>query len=126
MKAVLERSELAILVLHMNIMRKSIKKGFKANYGLLEGRRKLGVFDELKDLFVNELNENIDPIEFDLSDQEFDMLHSFINFYVQEIQKSAESQQVDIVNDEQILFLIEIRKKVNALLETAEKLKRTI
>lgn len=40
MHITLERSEMAILVLHMNIMRKAIKKGFKTNYGALEGRRK--------------------------------------------------------------------------------------
>jgi hypothetical protein len=69
MDIVLERSELAILVLHMNIMRKPkpIKKGFKSNYGHFEGRKKLKEYDELKELFMNELKENIDPVTFDLN-----------------------------------------------------------
>jgi hypothetical protein len=117
MEITLERSELAILVLHMNIMRKPIKKGFKANYGHFESRKQLKIYDGLKERFETELNEEIDPILFVLTEPELNMLHSFINWYVQEIQKSAGVQQADITKDEQIEILVSIQNKVNMLID---------
>jgi hypothetical protein len=124
----LERSELAVLVLHMNIMRKPIKKGFKSNYGHFEGRNKLKEYDEIKELFMNELKENTEPVTFDLNNQKLNMLQSFLNWYVLEIKISAESQGADVEKDEQIVILDDINNKVNALVqEAAEKLlKQTI
>jgi hypothetical protein len=117
MNITLERSELAILVLHMNIMRKPIKKGFKANYGHFESRKRLKTYDVIKERFETELNEEIDPILFELTEPELNMLHSFINWYVQEIQKSAANQSADITKDEQIEILVSIQNKVNMLID---------
>jgi hypothetical protein len=121
MDLVLERSELAILVLHMNIMRKPIKKGFKSNYGQLEGRKKVKEYDELKERFQEELNEETDPIYFNLEEQEISMLHSFLNWYVLEIQLSAEEQRASIENDEQIAILESINNKVNTIAELIQE-----
>jgi hypothetical protein len=117
MNLTIERSELAILVLHMNIMRKPIKKGFKANYGHFESRKQLKIYDGIKERFETELNEEIDPILFELTEPELNMLHSFINWYVQEIIKSAGVQQADITKDEQIEILVSIQNKVNMLID---------
>jgi hypothetical protein len=114
-KLTLERSELAILVLHMNIMRKPVKKGFKSNYGQFEGRKKIKEYDELKERFQDELNEEVDPVCFVLEEQEVTMLHSFINWYVLEIKLSAEEQKARIETDEQIMILDNVNKKVNNL-----------
>ena len=120
MELTLERSELAILVLHMNIMRKSIKKGFKSNYGQFEGRKKIKEYDQLKERFTEELKEETDPVCFVLEDDpEMTMLHSFINWYVLEIQVSAEEQNVSTNNDEQVAILESIHKKVNLVVNEA-------
>lgn len=119
MELCLERSELAILVLHMNIMRKPIKRGFKSNYGHFEGRKKLKEYDELKEMFMNELKENIDPVTFDLNNLELNMLQSFLNWYVLEIKISAESQGANVEKDEQIVILDDINNKVNVLVQAA-------
>jgi hypothetical protein len=117
MNLTIERSELAILVLHMNIMRKPIKKGFKANYGHFESRRHVKMYDGLKGRLEQELNEEIDPISLDVDEQELNMLHSFINWYIQEIEKSATTQKADITKDEQIEILVSIQNKVNMLID---------
>jgi hypothetical protein len=117
MNITLERSELAILVLHMNIMRTPIKKGFKVNYGHFESRKQLKIYDGLKERFETELNEEIDPILFELTEPELNMLHSFINWYVQEIQKSAGVQKADITKDEQIEILVSIQNKINMIVD---------
>jgi hypothetical protein len=119
MELCLERSELAILVLHMNIMRKPIKRGFKSNYGHFEGRKKLKEYDELKEMFMNELQENNDPVTFDLNNLELNMLQSFLNWYVLEIKISAETQGANVEKDEQIVILDDINKKVNVLVQAA-------
>jgi hypothetical protein len=117
MNITIERSELAILVLHMNIMRKPIKKGFKANYGHFESRRHIKIYDDLKGRLEQELNEEIDPISLDVDEQELNMLHSFINWYIQEIEKSATTQKADITKDEQIEILVSIQNKVNMIID---------
>jgi hypothetical protein len=117
MNLTIERSELAILVLHMNIMRKPIKKGFKANYGHFESRRHVKIYDGLKERLEQELNEEIDPISLDVDEQELNMLHSFINWYIQEIEKSATTQKADITKDEQIEILVSIQNKVNMIID---------
>lgn len=117
MNLILERSELAILVLHLNIMRKPVKKGFKSNYGPFEGRKKLKVYDEIKERFQDNLSEEIDPVLIDLDEQELIMMKSFINWYVLEIKLSAEAKGTNIEHEEQIMILESINKKVNKLAE---------
>jgi hypothetical protein len=113
MKLLLERSELAILVLHMNIMRKPIKKGFKLNYGHFEGRKMIKEYDALKEELEDELNEEIELVNFELNEQETN--HSFLKWYVLEIKLSAEVQGAIVERDEQILIL----EKINRLVDTA-------
>jgi len=50
----LNQFELSTLLLHMNVMRNNVKKGFKSNYGSAEGKRMIKVFDEIKERFSRE------------------------------------------------------------------------
>lgn len=122
MELTLERSELAVLVLHTNIMRNPIKKGLKKNYGHLEGRKKLKIYDSLKERFQEELTEEIDAVVFDLDEDELTMLHSFLNWYLLEVKLSAEEQRVRTDQDEQVIILESITKKVNRFIEVQEYL----
>jgi hypothetical protein len=123
LKINLERSELAILVLHMNLMRKAIKKGFKSNYGLLEGRKKIKLYDSIKERFESELKEHTEEeLElqndvFVLVDEEINMTSSFLTWYLEEIKKSAKVQGVMTNKDEQISILMEINEKLNRSIE---------
>lgn len=121
MNLILERSELAILVLHMNIMRNPIKKGFKSNYGPFEGRKKLRLYDEIKERFQDNLSEEIDPVLIDLNEQELIMLKSFVNWYVFEIKLSAEEKGSNIEKEEQIMILESINRKLNKLAEVFQE-----
>ncbi|MGG5253520.1 hypothetical protein ACQYAD_08495 [Neobacillus sp. SM06] len=123
MELSLERSEIAILVLHMNIMRKPIKKGFKSNYGLKEGRRLIKEYDSLKLQLEDKINQEEETQIFIWNENEINMLRSFLNWYVLEISSSAETQGANIENDEQFKILTGIHNKVNRTVEMAEFIK---
>lgn len=106
----LEREELGLLVLHMSVMRKAIKKGFKATYGLLDGRKKLKLFDEIKDKLSSDFDEDMDIFIFYLAADEIDMLASFLNWYVKELSKSTE--ELDAENKEILKILEQVNEKV--------------
>jgi hypothetical protein len=126
MRLTLERSELAILVLHMNIMRKPIKKGFKSNYGHFEGRKMIKEYDSLKEQLEDELNEEIELVNFEFNEQKTNMLHSFLKWYVLEIKLSAEVQRANVERDEQILILEKINRLVDTVAENWEEMKHEI
>jgi hypothetical protein len=126
MKLTLERSELAILVLHMNIMRKPIKKGFKSNYGHFEGRKMIKEYDVLKDQLEVNLNEEMELVNFEFNEQETNMLHSFLKWYVSEIKISADEQVANVERDEQILTLEKINRLVDTEVENWEEIKNEI
>lgn len=112
------KEEAATLVLHMNIMRHNIKKGFKSNYGRSEGKDKLKVYDGIKERLWNDLEgEEKGTYEFNIDEVEMNMLHSFLNWYVEEIKLSAEDQGADIEKDEQIMILERLSIKVSNIVE---------
>ncbi|GIN62765.1 hypothetical protein J27TS8_27580 [Robertmurraya siralis] len=111
----LDRLELAILALHMNIMRKSVKKGFKANYGLLEGRKKIKLYDDIKEKISEGYDEEMDIVILPFSVDEIDMLSSFMNFYVLELKLAAEIETFNIKNNEVLRVLEIIKDRVCAL-----------
>ncbi|MEH7126029.1 hypothetical protein V7127_22720 [Bacillus sp. JJ1773] len=115
---VFAREELATLVLHMNIMRHNIKKGFKSNYGRSEGKEKLKVYDDIKGRFGSDLEvEEKSFYDFNIEKEEMNMLHSFLKWYVEEIKLSAEDQGADIEKDEQIQILDKLSIKINNIVE---------
>jgi hypothetical protein len=113
----LNHPDIAVMVLHMNFMRPTIKKGFKANYGRSEGKEKLKVYDEVKEKIVNEFeaNEHAEEHEIELTEQQIDMLHSFINWYVSELKKDGDHKDNDILQS-----LERIKEKINILIEDVE------
>jgi hypothetical protein len=113
MKIQLEREELAVIVLHMKVMRKSIKKGMKANYGIVEGRKKMIIYDQLlKERLSNSYCEEIDRFSIKLTAEEVDMLSSFLNWYVEELKLSAEDQDFNPENNEVLGILERAKEKV--------------
>lgn len=115
---VFTQEELATLVLHMNIMRHNIKKGFKSNYGRSGGKEKLKVYDEIKGRFGSGLEEEEKSFyDFNLDVEEMDMLHSFLVWYVQEIKLSAEDQGADVEKDEQLTILDRLSVKISNIVE---------
>jgi hypothetical protein len=114
----LERSELAILVLHLNIMRNSIKKGFKVKFGILESKRKMKMYDSIKSKLETVFNEEEkDFYETKFSIDQLETLKEFINWYVKEIRISAVKQKANIDSEETIILLENIKEKVNILSE---------
>lgn len=116
----LEGQELGILLLHMNIMRDTVKKGMKRNYGALKGRKIVKAYDSFKDKLDGELEgEEQDKYYIEMNEEEHDILHSFLSWYCTELRKGVEKDgigQQEIV----VLELIEnVKDKVEKELETA-------
>ncbi|HHY72280.1 MAG TPA: hypothetical protein GX497_03465 [Bacillus bacterium] len=94
MKLTLSSEELAVLFTHISLMKKSIKKGFKKTYkGDWEEKYTdyLSVIKVLEDLMKNEEIEQ-DFYDISLAAEKFTMLHSFINFYVNELNKKENNK----------------------------------
>lgn len=109
----LERNEMAALVLHMSIMRKSVRKGFKSNYGS-RSKEVLSSYDEVKNTVTQELEVfegDTGHIVFHFNILEIDMLHSFLSFYTKELHK-FELDKINGTDLEQIKSLESIQEKV--------------
>lgn len=99
-------------------MRENIKKGFKANYGLIEAKKKMSIYDELTNILSNDFEgSEQEKVVIVLNDEKIDMLHSFINWYVSEIEASADLENVNIDKTEHIMGLKRIRNNINKFYE---------
>lgn len=109
----LEKNEMAALVLHMSIMRKNIRKGFKSNYGT-EFKLYLNSYDEVK-VTVTEalegLNEQDGHFIFNFNIREIDMIFSFLEFYIMQLHALVDLNKVNEVDSEQIGYLTTIKEK---------------
>lgn len=92
----LTSEELVLLVLHLNLMRKAVKKGFKKTYGLFGHKEKLKVYDEILE-YISELDLEQDQ-ELQLSDEHHDMLVSFLVWYLKELEKGMDVKDETQVN----------------------------
>jgi hypothetical protein len=109
----LDQSDLAILILHLNTMRNSIKKGLKRNYGAFEGKKKLRVFDDMKNLFSETFEqENENGTELDID--QLDMIQSFIEWYIEELCLEAEDEGIDYKENESIQALERVKEQVKS------------
>lgn len=109
----LDQSDLAILILHLNTMRNSIKKGLKRNYGAFEGKKKLKVFDDMKNLFSETFEqENENGTELDID--QLDMIQSFIEWYIEELCLEAEDEGIDYKENESIQALERVKEQVKS------------
>lgn len=91
----LTSEELKLLVLHLHLMRKAVKKGFKKTYGLFGYKEKMKLYDGIIE-YTNELNLEEDQ-ELVLNDDLHEMLVSFMEWYVEELENGldhSDQQQV--------------------------------
>lgn len=118
----LNRSEIAVLLLHMSITRKNIRNGFKRIY---KGRHKkvLNSFDEVKnslEMTIGDI-ENMDNdklVEFNFNVNEIKMIDSFLNWYVVRLEKTLKGAGRIIDEDKkQLEVLKNIHKKAGKTLE---------
>lgn len=116
MELILKKIEIATLILHMAMIRKNIKRGFKINYGKQDGKELLKVYDGIKEKLV----EKVDVIEdedsefilnFELSKEELNMLLSFLDFYLLKIQSEIGEHKLNEEDEEQINILKDIQDK---------------
>jgi hypothetical protein len=84
--------EAATIVLHMSIMRKNIKKGFKKNYGIFEGKKYLKIYDGIVNSIGEEVDEEFETIYIDLNEKEQELLYSFLDFYLKQLSSQAEKE----------------------------------
>ena len=118
MQLALKKVEVATLILHMAIMRKNVKKGFKSNYGKQQGKEILNAYDELKDHLAAELesmDESQSERSIDFSEPNIVVLTSFLDWYVLEIELELADNNINKEDKEQVQILSEIKEKVNGL-----------
>lgn len=122
MNLTLKGSELTVFVLHLNIMRKTLKKGFKANYGSLEGKRMIKLYDSIKERLETDLEliEEVNLFTYDLAPEEINMLQQFTTWYVNEIKVSVDTEK-DIMTNEQLIVLEEIAKQLTKITEELQE-----
>lgn len=113
-KVKLTNDELAMLILHMSIMRKEIKKALKRNYGLFEVKKKMNVYDSILDK-ITSFNEKKTLHDIALDDDELSMLHAFLSSYTVEIERQAQRENMNVENSEVFQLLSHILSKVEGM-----------
>jgi len=106
-------------MLALIVCRNSVKKGFKSSYGFFEGRKKIEIYDNVKDKFISFFDESSEEKEyhFHLSSDELTMLGSFLIFYI------AEINQDELTTETQFKILNELKatlEKVQLLDQSLE------
>ena len=99
---ILNTKELSCLLIHLNVMRNNVKKGFKRLYGRSKGKEMINIYDDLKNTIegnFERLGDEDNETKVNLSDNEKDMLQSFLIFYIHELQVKAEQENIDKNNE---------------------------
>lgn len=112
MNLVLNLLEKSILGLHMKIIRKNIKKGFKKNYGSKQGKELINQYDLiLSRLEIEKEEETILSLDLDQDN----LLKSFLNWYITQLQDTFEKTGVKIIGEDQehLNILKVIQNKLN-------------
>lgn len=94
--------EFATITLHLNTLRKEVKKGFKKTYGASEGKKKIKVYQDLSNIFNEhtvDVDESQEDIEIYLPEEEKEMLSGFLDWYIATLQKQAEIEGLNDDND---------------------------
>lgn len=112
--------EIAVLILHMSIMRKNIKKGFKSNYKSDKGKEVLSSFDSVKTTLqegFEALEDEKKEIDLHFNVIEVNTLSSFIDWYIEEVDLTFEAagKKVKQADKEQMDLLKEIKIKIDEL-----------
>lgn len=111
MRIALVQEELKIIMLHMAIMRKSVKKGFKKRYSAFESKLYIKTYDETLRLLSDKFEVADSDIE--LNEQQYELLVSFLAFYVPELGKDEKNLDKD--QKEQLEILKSIEQKITLL-----------
>ncbi|WP_160155758.1 hypothetical protein [Geobacillus sp. TFV-3] len=93
----LKSQDMGMLLFHMGIMRKEIKKALKRNYSFFEAKKQLACYDSIIELFgrvVDDAGEHHD-IYIDLSYEQRVMLSSFLSSYMEIIKREAGREKID-------------------------------
>lgn len=123
----LSKTETAVLLLHMAMMRKSARNTFKRNYGK-ESKEMLSSFDEVKNSLDERMSEEIEeeiPEEmkytFHYNIKEINMLHSFLESYVPKLEENLQAAGEIMEEDQkQIDCLREIEDQTARRLEVSQ------
>lgn len=116
----MQQKEMATLLLHMTIMRKNVRQGFKKNYGTKEGKEVLASYDEVKTTLseilkleeeAGEVLEGPQVLHFNI--KEIEMLDSFLTFYNKEVNESLGDKKLHDKDREQIETLKEIKEQLD-------------
>lgn len=116
----MQQKEMATLLLHMTIMRKNVRQGFKKNYGTKEGKEVLASYDEVKTTLseilkleeeAGEVLEGPQVLHFNI--KEIEMLDSFLTFYNKEVNESLGDKNIHQKDREQIDTLKEIKEQLD-------------
>lgn len=113
----LNRQEMASLTLHMNIMRKNVRKGFKSNYGH-ESKAVLESYDEVKKSIADELEKLGDQdgtsiLNYNI--REVNMLSSFLDYYLEQLNKEFKDKKLSDEDQQQIDCMIDVKKQIDEL-----------
>lgn len=112
------RLEIAVLILHMSIMRKNVKKGLKSNYGRDEGKEILQSFDSVKSTLeasFEVLEDDGKETELHFNVVEVNTLSSFVDWYTAELEVTFEAtgRKVPEADQRNINTLKEIKDKID-------------
>lgn len=111
----LNEQEMAVLVLHMSVMRKNVRKGFKSNSSVAH-KEALASYDEVKNAVSEVLEGTDEKVEqvLNFNIKEVDMLHEFLQFYIGELESElSQGKLTDVAN--QVTYLKNILVKVQDL-----------
>ncbi|WP_053003358.1 hypothetical protein [Geobacillus sp. ZGt-1] len=95
MKIQLTNTEVGMLLIHMGIMRKEIKKALKRNYSFFEAKRQLACYDSIIDLLARVADDTKKLCYIEFSDEQKEMLASFIYSYTTIIKQEAGREKID-------------------------------
>lgn len=109
----LSDQEFAVLLLHMNLMRKEIKKVLKRNYGFFEGKKKVACYDSIIQVFSDQLERTECTVyNIELTNEQATMLHSFLSFYTAELKRQAEREKINYQGNEALQLFESVLRKV--------------
>ncbi len=112
----LEKKEVGALLLHMSIMRKNVRKGFKSNYKG-DSKSVLASYDEVKNTLTQVLeSDSNDWNDLHFNIKEVEMLHSFLEFYTKEIDRTFLDKKISVEDQQQIDSLHEVKIKVDEMI----------
>ncbi|WP_378211098.1 hypothetical protein [Anoxybacteroides rupiense] len=111
---ILSDKEFGMLLLHMNLMRKEIKKVLKRNYGFFEGKKKVACYDSITKALSDQLEQKGECSSYNIefTDEQATMLHSFLSFYTTELKRQAELEKINYQENETLQLLESVLQKV--------------